>query len=77
MHFDWQNTTALTLVASAAGYLSWQAWRVLSARRQGGCGSCSKCPATAPGSEEPSLVPLVAIRLERPAPASKDESTGS
>lgn len=45
MNFDWQNITALAIVATAVVYVARRLWHSLAARRSG-CGACASCPAT-------------------------------
>lgn len=45
---DWQDGTAVGLVALAACYLAYRAAAVLFARRKAGCGAgCATCDGTA------------------------------
>ena len=39
MPFGWQDLLVTLLVTVAAAYLARRAWSLVSARRQGGCGS--------------------------------------
>ena len=62
---DWQNITALTVVAGAAIYLASVIWRSLAKRKAAGCGSCASCPAE---SKEPAqLVTLEPLGQSRRA----------
>jgi hypothetical protein len=58
MTLDWQNTVAVALVLVAAVYLGWRGWRIV-ARKAGGCGACSNCPA----DQSPAGKPLVTLDL--------------
>lgn len=57
----WQEVVVALLVIAASAYLARRAWSIISARRQGGCGSaCGGC-----GSKEPANV----VELKPPKPA--------
>ncbi|HEV2970649.1 MAG TPA: FeoB-associated Cys-rich membrane protein [Pirellulales bacterium] len=64
MTFDWQNTVAVALVLVAAVYLGWRGWRIV-ARKAGGCGACSNCPA----DQSPAGKPLVSLDALSPPKA--------
>jgi hypothetical protein len=54
----WQDVVAISLAASAAGYLSWQGWRYVLGRRRAACGGggCHRCGASAAPKEKPLVV---------------------
>lgn len=52
-----QNLIVLTIVASAAGWLSYRTYATFASKRKAGCGSCANCPAeAAPG--QPQVISL-------------------
>lgn len=56
-----QNFLALAIVAIAAGYLGWRAWRTLAVRKNSGCGAaCGSC-STGDDAAVPKQKPLVTI----------------
>jgi hypothetical protein len=61
MQFGWQELVALMVVALAAGYLTRRAWRLVSGKKSGGCGTCSSCGTTStnPNGEVISIESLV------------------
>ena len=56
MILDWQVAVAVTVVLAAIGYLVRSAWQVLARQKTPGCGTCSRCPASA---ETQASLPLV------------------
>ena len=51
MDLGWQDILALALVAVAAIYVAYRAWRVLTRKRTTGCDTgCSTCPQSDPKS---------------------------
>ncbi len=61
MNYDWQNVIVGLTVAAALAYLARSSWVAL-ARRRGGCGACSTCPATK--TEEPAVVSIEPLRRD-------------
>jgi hypothetical protein len=39
----WQEIMALAIVAAAAGYVAFRAWRRLRGRAKNGCSACKGC----------------------------------
>jgi FeoB-associated Cys-rich membrane protein len=67
----WQLPLVLLLVAAAAGYLAWRAWRTWFGSKARGCGGgcgCAAKPAAAKNGHV-TLVPVEQLTLRR-----KDES---
>ncbi|HEV3138589.1 MAG TPA: hypothetical protein VGZ26_11810 [Pirellulales bacterium] len=67
MSFEWQNLTALLVVAAAGVYLTRVAWQNIARRKAAGCGSCGSCP-TGTEAKQPQLFAIgPAPRGEEPA----------
>ncbi len=77
MFFDWQDWTAIGLVAGAAGYLGRRSWLAL-ARRKAGCGACSNCPAESSQSADGKpLVTLLSMPSRKTLARSASEGSES
>ena len=60
MNLDWQDTTAMLLVAAAACYVGRRGWLLIAAKRKGGCAAgcdCGRRPTNEPGRDR-QLVPV-------------------
>jgi len=44
MNATWQDIVAISLIVTAAAYVSRRAWHSLSGKRKPGCAGCSACP---------------------------------
>lgn len=58
MPFPWQDTIAIALVAVAAAYLGFKAWRVLTRRHAGKCEGCGSSCAGGDTADAKPLVPV-------------------
>lgn len=58
MDIDWQQASALGLVAMAAGYVVWRAWRRVSSRNA--CAACAGC-GDGQAAQDPTIVPIESL----------------
>jgi len=63
MDIDWQQAVAISLVALAAIYIGWRAWRRLLSRS--GCAICAECDSARRNAQEQAFVPIESLTRER------------
>jgi len=43
MNLDWQNITAILIVAGSLGYVAWRLWRAGTSKKGPRCAGCAAC----------------------------------
>jgi hypothetical protein len=76
MNLEWQNLTALFVVAAAGVYLARVAWQSVARRKAAGCGSCGSCPSGAEANQPQLFGIEPAPHSEAPASNGKLGSRG-